>query len=138
GEPVHTVCDEPSLDMEPMRVVLGVHSHPVNERDPNDNIPPIIDFNSSMTFPQYMRVQYFRFYEMNEALCGTNTFVPDQNALNSFVPGVRKNIWVGWQNPIVTAPNSVTTFRASNEIILNFNFEVPLGAELNLIPTVCN
>lgn len=98
-----------------------------------------VDFDETITSPQDMKVNYFRYYKLIDDYCGTDASIQNNTQLNSFVFGVRRNITIGTgSSSISLSSGDNKTFRATNEITLNGDFTVPLGAELNLIPTPCN
>ena len=58
---------------------------------------------------------------------------------NFFIWGLRKTITIGNGNSsIYLTPGEIKTYRATDEIIIQGDFYVPLGSELNLIPTICH
>lgn len=101
-----------------------------------------IDGNTSLypdtPLPQFMTIDYFRYYRLNVSHCGETASIQNNHQLNNFTQGVRKNIIIGdGTSSIYLSPGDKKTFRASNEIIINGSFEVPIGCELYLIPTQC-
>lgn len=141
GDPIHFACNDTALiNNYDGVVVLSLHSHPYTDRADLPNVPPVDDFNPSMVFPTHSRlkIDYFRYYEFDASTCGQNATLLDQNAYNAFTPGVRENVYIGWQSPIVAPAGSPNIFRATNELIINSNFETAPGSELYLIPSPCN
>jgi beta-glucanase (GH16 family) len=125
-QPFGETYDDPKIEMEPQYVVI--------DQQMDENVP----VSGSMTFPQYMKVKYFRYYEINIDSCNYNATILNNNQLSNFTFGVRRNITIGnGSSNISLSSNDRLTLRASNDIIINGEFMVPLGGELNLIPTPC-
>jgi len=89
-------------------------------------------------WPLYYDVDYFRYYQLNTQYCNTDALIINNTQLSNFVYGVRRNITIGNGSTAISlnAGESVT-FRATNDVIINGDFTVPLGSELNIIPTPC-
>ncbi|OFX33827.1 MAG: hypothetical protein A2W90_05225 [Bacteroidetes bacterium GWF2_42_66] len=95
-----------------------------------------IDFDETIKMPQDMKVDYFRYYKLIDRYCEKDAHIKNNSQLNRFKFGTRRNIAIGTgTGSISLSAGDVKTFRASNEITVNGDFSVPLGAELNLIPT---
>lgn len=93
--------------------------------------------NSNTPLPQYMEVDYFHYYELKKD-CSSDVTILTNTQLNNFYYSIKRNITIGNSvNTITMSSGSNKTFRASNEIIINGEFTVPSGSELNLIPTPC-
>lgn len=126
--PFYCTYNHPSLIMRQQYVVIDLQ---IDES--------VYDFNPSITFPQYMKVLYFKYYELKIDSCMQNAFILNNSDLNNFSFGIRQNIIIGNGSSSISLPTgSIKTFRASNEIIINGDFTVYEGSELNLIPTPCN
>lgn len=96
------------------------------------------DFNPSITFPQYMKIDYFRYYQLKKN-CNTDVIINDATDLNNYIFSVKRNITIGNASSIIYLNSGdIKTFRATNEITINGDFIVPIGSELNIIPTPCN
>lgn len=88
--------------------------------------------------PQYMMVDYIRYYELNNNYCNEEAIILNTSQLYSFY-GVRRKITIGnGVNVIALNSNDTKTLRASESITINSCFSAPLGCELNLIPTLCD
>lgn len=125
--PFYSSFNDPSLIMDPQTVVIDL------QIDINVN-----DFNPSIVFPQFMKIDYFRYYELNKN-CSTDAFIQSNLDLQNFIFSVKKNIFIGNNSTqIFLNIGDNKTFRATEEINIVGNFDVPLGSELNLIPTPCN
>lgn len=114
----------PSLIMEPLRMVIDL------QIDSN-----VMDFNPSITWPQSMRVQYFRFYQLNMQCF--NTTVQTFNEFTS-INGVQASV------NVLPSPNGISlpasydkTIRSTGDIVIQGEFNVPIGSSLKLIPTPC-
>ena len=96
------------------------------------------DFDETITSPQDFKINYFRYYTLIDDYCEYDASILNNTQLNNFVFGVRRNITFGNGSSTIslTLGNNLT-FRATNDITINGDFTVPLGAELSLIPTPC-
>ncbi len=95
--------------------------------------------DTNIPIPQEYQVNYFRYYKLIDDYCGTDANIQNYTQLNRFVFGVRRNITIGAAESSISLSNADNkTFRASNEITIIGEFTVPLGAELNLIPKLCD
>ncbi len=126
-QPFYISYDHPKMDMQPQFVVID------QQIDGNTPLRP------NTPLPAFMTVDYFRYYQLNDNFCGANASILNNSQLNSYVYGIRNNIYIGnGSSNITMSSGDVKTFRAKNEITINGEFTVPLGSELNLIPTPCN
>jgi beta-glucanase (GH16 family) len=126
-QPFYVEYNHPKMVMQPQYVVIDQQMHNNVSVDP------------SMPFPQFMNVDYFRYYELNDSYCGQNATILNNSQLNSFSYGIRQNITIGnGSSSVSLSSGDNKTFRATNEITINGDFTVPLGSELNLVPTPCN
>lgn len=97
-----------------------------------------VPLNPNTPMPSYMTIDYFRYYQLKKD-CNTNAFINNNTDLNNFNYAVKNNIIIGAGSTVVSLNfGEIKTFRAVNEITINGDFTVPLGSELNLIPTPCN
>ena len=90
-------------------------------------------------YPLEYIIDYFRYYQLDMSNCNTDITIRNNDDLNNFTYGVRKNITIGTGSssiPLNSGDN--ITLRSSGEISINGEFIVPLGAELTLIPTPCH
>jgi beta-glucanase (GH16 family) len=88
-----------------------------------DNNPP--DDTTDLT--QTYRVDYIRFYELDETFINTDIIV---NSTNKDLASVYKTI--SFQSGIVLAANDHLTFRATDYITISNDFTAPLGTEMTL------
>lgn len=117
-----------TINMDPMMVVMDFQLA----------ADPTYPFYTGTPFPQYMNIDYFRYYTLKKD-CNTNVIINNNNDLNSFNFAVKHNIQIGnGLSSIYLTSGDIITFRATNEISIYGDFTVPLGSELNLIPTPCN
>lgn len=125
-KPFYENYNQPGMVMSPQYVVIDFQ---IDERHmPYDDTP----------WPQYMIVDYFKYYELNCDFCDDDIFIMNVHQFYN-TSDVWKNITIGdGINTISLLNDSSKTLRASNSITINNGFYVPLGTELNLIPTPCN
>ncbi len=129
-QPFYVEYNHPKMVMEPQFVVIDQQI---------DGYLPVPYLNPNTPLPQYMSVDYFRYYELNDNYCGQNATILNNSQLNSFSYGIRQNITIGnGSSSVSLSSGDNKTFRATNEITINGDFTVPLGSELNLVPTPCN
>lgn len=94
--------------------------------------------NPNTPMPSYMTIDYFHYYQLKKD-CSTNAFINNNTDLSNFDYAVKNNITIGTGSTFVYLNiGEIKTFRAVNEITIYGDFTVPLGCELNLIPTPCN
>lgn len=125
--PFYSSYNHPSLIMDPQRVVIDLQID-----------IGVADFNSSITFPQYMKVDYFRYYQLRKD-CSTDVVINNNTDLSNYIFSVKRNIIIGdGTSTIGLNSGDIKTFRATNETTINGDFTVPIGSELNIIPTPCN
>jgi|AntRauTorckE6833_2_1112554.scaffolds.fasta_scaffold00890_7 beta-glucanase (GH16 family) len=129
-QPFYVENNHPKMIMEPQFVVIDQQI---------DGGLPVPYLNPNTPLPQYMSVDYFRYYSLSSSYCNQNATILNNSQLSSFLFAIRKNIFIGnGSSSISLSSGDNITFRATNEIIINGDFTVPLGSELNLIPTPCN
>ncbi len=95
-----------------------------------------VDFDETVQSPQDFKVDYFRYYQLIDRYCVKDAKIKNNRQLEQFKFGVRRNITMG-NGSVSLSEGETKTFRASNEMTINGDFSVPLGAELHLIPTLC-
>lgn len=94
--------------------------------------------HDSMTFPQTMEVEYFRYYELNTDSCTQDVSILTDSNLDDFSFGVYKNINIGNGSSSISIVNGESpVFRASNDVIIDGTFTVQQGGELTIIPSPC-
>ncbi|MDB5274604.1 MAG: hypothetical protein JWO58_2971 [Chitinophagaceae bacterium] len=141
GVPFYTVLPNPSID-----VLIPSHSNKYLLIDLQvTNYPNPLDFTSAALGS--MDVNYFRYYTMKKSnsSCGsldlytissntdlTNYLNPSNNLEN-----LKKTITIGSGTAISVPSGTTVTMRATDEFDINGDFTVPLGSELDLIPSVC-
>jgi beta-glucanase (GH16 family) len=97
-----------------------------------------VKFAPGMPFPQYMSVDYFRYYKLNLD-CSNSVTLLDSIDMSKYVNSVKSDITFGnGKDSIIMKNTDVKYFRAVNSITINGTFTAPLGSELGLIPTPCN
>mgnify|MGYP001290719444 CR=1 FL=1 len=90
------------------------------------------DASTDISLPQCFSIDYFRYYQLK---MDCNTVVNQSNVdFTTFNYAVKKSITIG--NSTIPQ-NSNVTLRATDFIQLNGGFTLPLGSELNIVPTPC-
>ncbi len=121
------------ISMNPMRAVLDFQL--MADQDNSGNVYP---FYSGTPFPQYLNIDYFRYYQLKKD-CNTDAIINNNTDLSNFVFAVKRNITIGnGSTTIYLNAGDNKTFRATNETTINGEFTVPIGSELSIIPTPCN
>ena len=87
-------------------------------------------------FPLDMVIDYVKVYKLN-CDCNTPVTITNNTDLSAHSKSVKKNITVGTSSGTISIPNTGITLRATDEIIINSNFEVPLGSEFTAIVHDC-
>ncbi len=97
--------------------------------------PPV---NSNTQFPTSFDIDYLKIYKLktNNNTCNQNVTLITPSDFNNYVYNVKNNISIGNGTTAVTVPSNIV-LRASNEITINNNFEVPLGTEFTAQITSC-
>lgn len=117
--------NQPSMTMNPMKIVIDLQ------------ITNACNFYPGTPFPQYMSVDYFRYYTL-KLDCNTSSILLTNADLASYVYSVKSDITFGNGNDSISLNSTdVKYFRAANSITINGTFTAPLGSELGLIPTAC-
>lgn len=95
-------------------------------------------FCPNIIFPQYMSVDYFRYYKLNLD-CGSNAVLLDSSDVANYAYSVKSSITFGdGSNSISLKSSDVKYFRAVDSITVYGTFTAPLGCEIGLIHTACN
>ena len=122
--PLHEIYT--SVSMNPMKAVIDL------QLDGSSN------FYSGAPFPEYMNLDYYRYYQLNKA-CSTSATILNNTDLANYIFSVKSDITFGnGANSVSLNSTDVKYFRAVNSITINGDFTVPLGAEFGLLPTDCN
>lgn len=125
--PFCSAYNDASLIMDPQKIVIDL------QIDAN-----VYNFNPAITFPQYMKVDYFHYYQLKKD-CNTDAIINNNTDLSNFVFAIKRNITIGnGSTTIYLNYGDKKAFRSTNETTINGDFTVPLGSELNIIPTPCN
>ena len=95
-------------------------------------------FVPGMAFPQYMSIDYFRYYKL-KLDCSNSATLLNNSDMAGYVYSVKSDITFGnGKDSIIMKNTDVKYFRAVNSITINGTFTAPLGSELGLLPTPCN
>lgn len=91
------------------------------------------------SYNNYMKIKSIKVYNMiMNNNCMDNVSVLTQNQFDTYQFGVKNSIIIdGGISGISINSNQKITFRASDSITIDGNFDCPLGSELNLINTTC-
>ncbi|MCC6599053.1 MAG: glycoside hydrolase family 16 protein [Crocinitomicaceae bacterium] len=121
-----------TVSMDPMKAVIDL------QIENPDGDPGGCDFHPSTPFPQYMTIDYFRYYTL-DLDCSTDAVIANNSQLGTFNYAVKNSVTVGNGTSSITM-NALPTYtlRATDEIIFTSDITVPLGTELNSIITPCN
>jgi beta-glucanase (GH16 family) len=88
-------------------------------------------------FPNEMVIDYIEVKKL-KCDCYTDASILNNNQLNGFDYQVYQSITIGGTGSDIDVPsNSSVVFRATNEITINGDFEVPVGTSLELITHAC-
>lgn len=124
-EPFAAMFNHPKMKMKPQYVVIDQQI---------DGYLPEPYLRIDTPLPQFMTVDYFRYYEIDVSKTDEIETILSNQQLQSFNPGVRRKIHIGDDSEKITMQKGKTiTFRATDEILINGEFTVALGSELNLI-----
>lgn len=126
-KPFYARYDDPSMIMDNQFVVIDL------QIDGYMSFPII-----KVPLPNEWRVKYFHYYQLKKD-CNADAIISNNSELSSFYFAVKRNIILGDGSSLIylnTGDNK--TFRATNSILINGDFTVPTGCELNLIPTPCD
>lgn len=102
---------------------------------PASYLPQTSINNSTAT----MEVEYVKYYKLDMLDCGTDVTYIDRTQLVSYNKKVKKNILIDGINNISLGGGRIypDILRASESILINKNFEVPVGYELYLDVNPC-
>lgn len=124
--PYKEVYNSPVMTMNPQEIFIDLQLSDTGTK-----------FCSGITFPQYMSVDYFRYYTLNLD-CGISATLLTNADIAAYTYSVKSDITFGnGANSISLNNTDVKYFRAVNSITINGTFTAPLGSELGLIPTAC-
>ena len=124
--PFYIEYDHPSMIMQPQYVVI------------DQQMQSQVSVNENMPFPQYMMVDYFHYYELKEN-CRRLLTILNNSQFENYPFGVLDRLVIGNGTSFLFLQNGDNfTLRASEETIINGDFTVPIGSELNIIPTPCD
>jgi len=116
----------PSMTMNPLKIYIDLQ------------ISNSCNFHSGTPFPQYMSIDYFRYYKL-KLDCNTSSVILTNADLAAYIFSVKSDITFGnGTDSISLNSTDVKYFRAVNTITINGTFTAPLGSEFGLIPTACN
>jgi hypothetical protein len=114
GIQVGTAINETEITDQPMKLKANYALDDLVTTEGNNTL-----------FPLEMKIDYIKVYSL-KCDCDNPIIISNSAALNSFNHFVKKKITI--TNASVYAGNSIS-LRATDEIIINGNFEVPVGSE---------
>ncbi|HWY98005.1 MAG TPA: family 16 glycosylhydrolase [Bacteroidia bacterium] len=126
--PYFQTYNSPTLKMNPQYLFIDLQ------------ISSSCDFYPGTPFPQYMAIDYFRYYKLNLD-CGTNVIFAKNSDISGFTYGVKNSIIFGNSSGSIDLSGCGSksyVFRAVNGFTINGDFTAPKGYELTLAPTACN
>lgn len=104
----------------------------------DSQLDKFVNFNSETPFPQYYKVDYFRYYQLNKDCSNSVSLYSNSDITNFFVaPAIKSYINIG-SGSISLSSGDVRIFRFVNDCTIYGDFTVPTGAELDLLPTPCD
>lgn len=92
--------------------------------------------HDTTAFPLDMVIDYVKVYKLN-CDCDTPVTITNNSELSAHSKSVKQKITVGSSSGTITVPSSGITLRATTEITINGDFEVPLGSEFYAITHSC-
>ncbi|HTA84409.1 MAG TPA: glycoside hydrolase family 16 protein [Bacteroidia bacterium] len=118
--------NQPSMKMNPMKILMSIQ------------LSSGCSFYPGTPFPQFMQIDYFRYYKLNLD-CGTSSTILSNTDLANYVFSVKSSIVLGSTGSIISLnPTDNKCFRAVNTITVSGDFTAPLGSQFTLIPSACN
>jgi beta-glucanase (GH16 family) len=120
-----------------MRVVLGLRADTRTDKtDPDVSDSGI--FPAETSLPDSMMVDYFHYYQLNMDNCMSDVTFESDYIFDNYDWGPGKNITIGNGSVTITVNSGEDlTLRPSESVAIYGNFSLPLGSELNIIPTEC-
>ena len=124
--PYYEQYNKPSMKMNPQKLIMDLQ------------ISNSCDFYPGTLFPQFMTIDYFRYYKLNLD-CGSVATITSNTDLANYIFSVKSSIIIGSSTSVISLSKSdVKYFRAVNSITVTGDFTAPLGSEFALMPTACN
>lgn len=118
--------NQPSMTMYPLKVFIDLQ------------VSNSCNFYPGTPFPQYMSVDYFRYYRL-KLDCNASATLLTNADIAAYVYSVKSDITFGNKKDTISLSSTdVNYYRAVNSITINGTFTAPLGCELGLIPTACH
>ena len=125
-KPYFETYNDPTMVMNPQKLVIDLQ------------ISNSCNFNPATPFPQFMTVDYFRYYRL-KLDCGASVTLLNNTDLANYIFSVKSDITMGNGTGSISLSNTdIKYFRAVNSITINGTFTAPLGSEFALLPSACN
>ncbi len=112
--------------VDPVRIILNLAIL-------RDHLPP-----TSPSFTDYMYVDFVKVYKLNCDDSNTNLTISNSTQLNNYNNSVKKNITIENASSTIKVQGESSTLRATDGIIINGDFEVPVGKEFYIDVNPCN
>lgn len=123
-----------------MSVFIDLQIELENTVLPNGTKTPVVrGFDVGTVFPQYMTVDYYRYYQLRKD-CGNYLFVNNTSDLLNFysAPSIKRSIIIGNSTGEITInSNENKILKTIEGITINNNFAVNLGVELTVLISPC-
>lgn len=128
GQPFHKFCNHFSIPNHPMTVIFsqGMGSNSCAPDDETIN-----------KLPEYFKIGHFRYYEL-DCDCNSVETITSSYGLQNHDHSVKKKITIENSSTVIkTSSSKKLTLRATDEVRINGQFEVPLGSEFCIITHEC-
>jgi len=118
GKQVGQAINEPEITDQPMqlKVNYALDNYVLN---PNAN---------NNLFPLEMKIDYIKVYSL-KCDCNTTISITNSTDLNNYNHSVKKKITIGNAVSTIKVQGESVSLRATDDIIINGDFEVPIGSE---------
>lgn len=126
GKQIGAALNEIEVTDEPM---------PVKVNYAIDNYIYNVNHNTD-SFPLDMKIDYIRVYQLN-CNCENTVSIINSSQLNSYNHSVKKKIIIEKSISTIMVQGEGVSLRATDEIIINGDFEVPLGTEFYATTHAC-
>lgn len=124
GKQVGAAVNEAEITDEPMPLKINYAL---------DNY--VAQANNSL-FPLDMKIDYIRVYQLS-CNCGSTVSITNSSQLNSYNHSVKKKITIENAVSTIKVQGEGVSLRATDEITINGDFEVPLGTEFYATTHAC-
>ena len=112
--------------VDPVMIILNLAISP-------DHLPP-----TTPSFTNYMYVDFVKVYKLNCDDSDISLTISNSTQMNNYNNSVKKQITIGNVSSTIKVEEESLTLRATDGIIINGDFEVPVGNELYIDVNQCN